>query len=265
MAEAVERINSHSSLAYGGITLYRRPMAFSLALRKRIEASGTPNDLTLINFTSSLESDLLLASDAISKIRTCYFGLEVFGLAPHFTTAAAKGSIQIIEETEASLAFGFRATMADVGFMPSFAWQGTDLLDLRPDVQTIQDPYSGEELTAFPAIEVDLAVIHAIKADPQGNAVIGKNRGVDRELPLVANQVIVTAEEIVASLDEADILGPMVDCVVHAPQGAWPTSCHPCYPLDGFAILEYLEKAGTEQFHELMTQWTERLTDGRSG
>ncbi|HUS84831.1 MAG TPA: CoA-transferase, partial [Anaerolineales bacterium] len=153
-------------LSLGGFTLYRRPMAFSLALLDRFRTENSPSDITLVNFTSSVESDILVGEGMVSKIRTCYFGLEVFGLAPHFTSAAAKGSIQIIEETEASLAFGIRAAMAGVGFMPSIAWQGTDLLSLRPDVKTIEDPYSGEVLTAFPAINCDVAVIHALEADP---------------------------------------------------------------------------------------------------
>ena len=175
----------------------------------------------------------------VEAVRSCYFGLEIFGLAPFFTSAAGEGSIRIIEETEASLAFGLRAQMAGVGFMPSTAWQGTDLLKLRPDVKSIEDPYSGETLTAFPAIAPDVAVIHALKADRSGNAIIGGNQGVDRELSLVSNQVIVTAEEIVDELDHADIIGIVVDAVVEAPHGAWPTSCHPLYALDGFAILEY--------------------------
>ncbi len=54
-----------------------------------------------------------------------------------------------------------RAQMASVGFMPGQGWIGTDLPRLRPDVHTVIDPYSGEELMAFPAIHPDVAVIHA--------------------------------------------------------------------------------------------------------
>ena len=45
--------------------------------------------------------------------------------------------------------------------------------------------------------------------------------------------VIVTAEEIVDKLDKADIPSPAVHAVAAAPRGAWPTSCHPLYPLGG--------------------------------
>lgn len=242
-------------LSLGGFTLYRRPMAFSLALLDRFRNENTPSDITLINFTSSVESDILVGEGMVSKIRTCYFGLEVFGLAPHFTSAAADGSFQIIEETEASLAFGIRAAMAGVGFMPSIAWQGTDLLRLRPDVKTIEDPYSGEVLTAFPAIDCDLAVIHALEADLDGNACIGANQGVDRELSLVADKVIITAEKVVPRLEKVDIVGIVVDAVVEIPDGAWPTSCYPSYALDGLAILDYVEQVGSESYNSLLDTW----------
>ena len=95
---------------------------------------------------------------------------------------------------------------------------------------------------AFPAIRPDVAVIHALQADPHGNCRIGDNRGIDEELALTADLVIVTAEQIVPELNKADIVAPFVDLVVHAPQGAAPTSCHPLYPMDGQALLSYTEQ-----------------------
>jgi glutaconate CoA-transferase subunit A len=159
-----------------------------------------------------------------------------------FTYLANRGDIQVIEETEASLAFGLRAQMAGINFMPGRGWIGTDLPKLRPDVRTVVDPYNGEELMAFPAIKPDIAVIHALKADWEGNAQIGDNPGVDQELALTAGSVIVTADEIVPELKKAELAAPWVDAVIHTPLGAAPTSCHPLYPLDGEAILAYTEQ-----------------------
>src|SRR5512137_2784140 len=161
---AAELVPSGCMLALGGTTLYRRPLAFARALLRRRLQSGSPDDLTLLAFTAGLESDLLVGSGMVRRVRSCYFGLEIFGLAPMFTYLANRGELEIIEETEASLASGLRACLAGVGFMPGRAWLGTDLPRLRPDVRTINDPYSGEELMAFPAIRPDVAVIHALKA-----------------------------------------------------------------------------------------------------
>ena len=257
--EAIDLVDEEGCvLALGGVTLYRRPMAFVLNLLTYHQKSSWPRDLTLLSYTAGIESDILVGAGMVSRIRTCYFGLEAFGLAPHFTSAAAKGEIQVIEETEASLAYGIRAALAGVGFMPSRAWQGTELYKLRPDVKTIQDPYTGDELTAFPAVHCDVAVIHALEADRQGNARIGDNWGVDRELSLAADHVIITTEKISPKLSKADIIGPAVDAVVEAPMGAWPTSCHPLYPLDSEMILKYTETVGQEGYSDLLKEWCQR-------
>jgi glutaconate CoA-transferase subunit A len=245
-------------LALGGTTLYRRPMAFSLALRERFLNTGRPARLSLLCFTAGVESDILVGAGMVERVRTCYFGLEIFGFAPSFTAAVHAGRLEVVEESEASLAMGIRARLARVGFMPSTAWIGTDMFRLRPDVRTIVDPYSGEELTAFPSIGCDVAVLHALEADPEGNAAIGRHWGVDRELSLIATTVIVTAERIVPRLDQADIIAPSVHAVVEAAGGAWPTSCHPLYPLDGMALLRYSETAETPGQAALLAEWTAR-------
>lgn len=242
LQEAASRIPAGCQLGIGGMTLYRKPVAFTRTLIQRYLNTSEPGNLTLITFTAGFECDLLVGARIVDTIRTCYFGLEIFGFAPMFTYRANAGDLHILEETETSLAMGLRAQMATVGFMPGRAWIGTDLLKLRPDVRTITDPYSGETLVAFPAIRPDISVIHGLKADPEGNVLIGDNKGVDEELAVASEYVIVTAEEIVPELEKADIVAPFVDAVVHAAQGARPTSCHPLYPLDGNTILGYSEQ-----------------------
>jgi glutaconate CoA-transferase subunit A len=106
--EVVNFISSGCTLALGGMTNYRRPMAFIRSLIKHYQKTGTPDDLTLICFTAGLESEWLVGAGMVSKVRTCYFGLEIFGLAPMFTYYANRGKIKVVEETEASLALGFR-------------------------------------------------------------------------------------------------------------------------------------------------------------
>jgi glutaconate CoA-transferase subunit A len=239
LSEAVQLVPTGCMLAVGGMTLYRRPTAFALELIRRYRACGQGGELTLLNFAAGYESDLLVGAGLIKQVRSCYFGLEIFGLAPMFTYYANRGGLQVLEETEASLALGLRAHLGRVGFMPSKAWLGTDLPKLRPDVRTIIDPYSGEELIAFPAIAPDVAVIHALQADLYGNVEIGTNKSADEELALAASILIVTAEEIVPELKRATLPAPFVRAIVHAPGGSRPASCHPNYAIDGQTLLEY--------------------------
>ncbi len=256
LAEAAAVVQSGQTLALGGMTLYRRPVAFVRALLKQ---SARPVDLTLLSFTAGYESDLLMGAGCVARTRTCYFGLEAFGFAPMFTEAATHGRVTVIEETEASLAMGIRAALSAVGFMPSRAWIGTDLPRLRPDVKTIIDPYTGEELMAFPAIPCDIAVIHALVADRQGNARLNRNLAIDRELAYLAKTVIVTAEQVVDRLTaEVDIPAPLTTMVVHAPQGAWPTSCHPLYPVAGGEFLRYIEACAAGEFDRYLAELLQR-------
>ncbi|MCA9933563.1 MAG: CoA transferase subunit A [Ardenticatenaceae bacterium] len=254
LTAVLPHIQNGHTLGLGGMTLYRRPAAFVRAL---IQQKHPPQNLTLLTFTAGFASDLLIGAGLVSTVRTCYFGLESFGLAPMFTQKASTDEITIIEESEASIANGLRASMAGIGFLPSRAWQGTDLFSVRPDVQTVIDPYSGERLTAFPAISCDVAVIHVLQADRLGNCRLGGNPTVDEALAMVADTTLITAEEIVERLDApVDIPGQVVTAVTHLPNGAWPTSCYPRYPLDGEEILRYVEMCGNGRFDEYVKRET---------
>ena len=99
LAEAVSVVRPGDTLGIGGMTLYRKPMAFVRELAR----AGT-KELTLLGLCSSFEAELLAAASAIGTLRTCYFGLEFLGLAPQLRRATEQGRIRIIEETEYTLA-----------------------------------------------------------------------------------------------------------------------------------------------------------------
>ena len=90
LAETPALLPPTATLGLGGMTLYRRPVAFVRALLHHTHSHtpSLPYSLTLLTFTASYESDLLVGAGLVKRIRTCYFGLEAFGLAPMFTQAA---------------------------------------------------------------------------------------------------------------------------------------------------------------------------------
>ncbi len=254
--DAVNVIEDGTTLALGGMTLYRRPIGFVKGLLRR---KRKPKDLTLLSFTGSVESDLLVGSGCVKAVRSAYFGLEAFGLAPMFTQMAQSQEIEVIEETEASIVMGIRAQIAGVGFMPSNAWIGTDLPKLRPDVKTVIDPYTRDERIAFPAIPCEVAVIHGLAGDRYGNVLINNNLGIDMELVYLANTVIATVETIVDELkpiaEGVIVPFPGCDMVVHLPDGAKPSSCYPQYGVQGDEILRYVEACNAGEFGEYVSEF----------
>jgi hypothetical protein len=80
-----------------------------------------------------------------------------------------------------------------------------------------------------------VAIIHAQRADEQGNVQIFGTSASDLDMAMAAKSVIVTVEEIVSSEQirtdkTATVLfRTEVDMVIHAPFGAIPCSCVPYY------------------------------------
>lgn len=252
LGEASRLVRMGDVVGIGGMTLYRKPMAFVRELAR----SGVKN-LTLVAFASSFDAEVLAAAGALKSIRSCYIGLEFLGLAPHLRRASEQGQIRVIEETEYTIAIGLQASLMRVPYLPSRdAEVGTDYFRIRPDLKRAPCPVTGDMLTWFPAVAPRVAVVHVPMADAHGNAWLGGEHCVDAQLAMAADLTIVTAERIVptgeirAAQGGAGLVSFMVDAVVEAPGGAHPTSCYPEYPADIVHLAQYLLRARRRD-----TQW----------
>ena len=78
---------------------------------------------------------------------------------------------------------------------------GTDLPEHTSTIRSIECPFTGERLTAVPALNPDVAIIHAQRADRSGNVQIWGLVGVQKEAVLAATRSIVTVEQIVDTVD----------------------------------------------------------------
>jgi hypothetical protein len=84
------------------------------------------------------------------------------------------------------------------------------------------------------------------------------------ELGLASRCVIVTAEEVVERIEgPVEISSLRVDAVAPAPRGAWPTSCHPFYPVDGREIMRYGERC-PDGFADYLASFLEFTPTGKS-
>ena len=252
LADVPSRVPAGCFLGLGGMTLYRRPVA----LVRELLRAGV-DDLELLAFTGGFETDLLIGASRVRRLRSCYVGLEIFGLAPCFTAAATRGQLELVEETEATLALGLRAAEANLDFLPFGGLVGTDVLTARPDLARVASPYSDHEYVAIPALRPDVALLHAPRADRDGNVWLGGNLAVDQGLAATAGTTIVSVEEVVDDLPEAQLMAGDVDYLVVAPGGAAPTSCWPDHPLEGRRILEYVLACGEDRFDEYLAAFLE--------
>jgi glutaconate CoA-transferase subunit A len=142
-----------------------------------------------------------------------------------------------------------------------FGFAGTDYEKVRGDFRKVTDPYSGNEIFVVPAIRPDWAVIHAIRADGNGNVVCSALEA-DRLAVLAARQAIVTVEEVVpaenllARPGEIFLSALHIDLVVTAPVGAHPGGCVHSYGIDRAHMEEYLAASKTaEGFSEYLIRF----------
>jgi len=227
----------------GGLSFWRKPIS---ACREIIRQNK--RNLSLCTFVGGIEIDMLVAAKCASQVRSCFVGMEIFGMAPNYRKAVESGSIKVSEESEASIALGLRCSYLKVPFMPLKGMIGTDFTEVRDDIKQFEDPLgSGTQLMALPKIDLDVAIIHVPYVDEYGNGNIAGAVWVDDDMAKTAKKTIITCERLVETEDIRYLQGkaqlPMQtsDAVVKIPFGAHPTSCYDRYTFDALHIQEYLK------------------------
>lgn len=247
LEEALATVGDGSIVGIGGLQAANRPVAAAVALAER----GVRN-LTLISMTGHVETEILVAAECVSRLRSSLVSLGILGLAPEVTSSIESGRVEAVVESEMTIVLGLRAAIQGVGFLPARIWDGTDLLARRPDLRKVRCPYTDEELVAVPPLRPDVALLHAAFADEEGNAVIATDPGIDVELARASRYVILTADRLVPTselvrIGSTEVLGIDIDAVVECPGGALPTACLPHNETDTGAMLEALRLTdGTE-------------------
>ena len=102
------------------------------------------------------------------------------------------------------------AYAAGAAGMPSAFFKGyvgSDLPEVNRKIKSIVCPFTGEELAAVPSLRPDVSVIHAQRADRQGNVLVSGIIGVQKEAVLAARRSLATVEEIVDALTQSELAG----------------------------------------------------------
>jgi glutaconate CoA-transferase subunit A len=196
-------------------------------------------NLSLIRMTPDLIYDQMIGMSCASRLVFSWGGNPGVGSLHRFRDVIQTGwplPLEIEEHSHADMAARYQAGASGLPFAVMRGYVGSDLPKFNKKIQSITCPFTGEVLAATPALNPDVTVIHAQKADRKGNVLICGIIGVQKEAALAAKKVIVTVEEIVDSLNapvNACVLPAwVVSCVCHVPGGAHPSYAHGYYKRD---------------------------------
>jgi glutaconate CoA-transferase subunit A len=190
-------------------------------------------DLTLVRMTPDVIYDQLIGAGCARKLVFSWGGNPGVGSLHRFRDAVQNSwprPLEIEEHSHAGMANRYVAAASGLPFAVLRGYVGTDLPKQTATIAPITCPFTGEVLTAVPALRLDSAVIHAQRADRKGNVQLWGITGVQKEAVLAATRSLVTVEEIVDELEPrpgAVVLPAwVVDYVAEVPNGAHPSYAH---------------------------------------
>jgi glutaconate CoA-transferase subunit A len=203
-------------------------------------------ELTLVRLTPDIVYDQLIGAGCARKLVFSWGGNPGVGSLHRFRDAIQNGwpaPLEIEEHSHAGLANRYVAAASGLPFAVLRGYQGTDLLEHTANVAPITCPFTGEVLTAVPALALDAAIVHAQRADRHGNVQMWGLTGVQKEAVLAAERSLVTVEEIVDELEPhpgAVVLPAwVVTRVAEVPGGAHPSYAHDYSERDNAAYRDW--------------------------
>jgi glutaconate CoA-transferase subunit A len=197
-------------------------------------------ELTLVRMTPDLIYDQLIGMGCAKKLVFSWGGNPGVGSLHRLRDAVENGwprPLELEEHSHAAMANAYDAAAAGLPFAVFRGYRGAELPRVNPTIKSVTCPYTGEVLATVPAHRLDCAIIHALRANRQGDVLIEGILGVQKEAVLGARKSLVTVEEIV------DDFGPLspnacilphwtVTAIAAVPGGAHPSYAHGYYKRD---------------------------------
>ncbi len=222
--------------------------------------------LAVCKETPDLLVDQLLAAGCVDKLMFSWAGNPGVGSLHAFRRAAEQGiphPIEIEEYTHFITGARYMAGASGLPFMPvTTPVLSSDLAKYSVVLKTIDCPFTGKKICLVKAINPDLAIIHAQRADREGNTQMWGILGSNREIAMASKRVIVSVEEIVDSEivrrdpNRTVIPGFKVDAVIEEPWGAHPSYSQGYYDRDNQYYIDYEKTTRTREEHEkFLEEW----------
>jgi glutaconate CoA-transferase, subunit A len=263
MAELVELREAVAGLVRGGDSVALEGFTHlipSAAAHEIIRQEK--RDLALIRMTPDLIYDQMIGMGCARKLIFSWGGNPGVGSLHRFRDAVEKGwprPLELEEHSHAGMANRYVAGASNLPFAVLRGYVGTDLPTVTSTIVPIKCPFTGEELVAVPALNPDVAVIHAQQADRRSNVAIWGISGIQKEAALSAKRVIVTVEEVVEEFEPRpfQIVLPAVavDAIAVESGGSRPSYADGYYDRDN-AFYEAWDPISRDR--ERFGEWMER-------
>lgn len=268
LTEAVKKfVHDGALISLGGFSATQCPMAaVHEMIRQKIK------NLHIVACSNGQAVDELIGGGCVERIEIAYGGNGRF--APtcfRFRKAIEQGKLKFEDYSNYQMTLRFMAGAMGVPFLPTYSSLGTDIVnkwgfdeeyrrqDSRLPLEKLvimDNPFNRtgkvDKLVLVPALQPDVTVIHAQKADAWGNVRLKGLVYTDLEQVKASKNVIVTCEEIVET-DELrrdpernQIVGFQVSAVVEVPWGAYPTAVPDYYDYDPQFLLNFYPKVAKD-------------------
>lgn len=223
-------------------------------------------NLTLIRLTPDLIYDQMIGAGCASKLIFSWGGNPGVGSLHRMRDAIQDQwprPLEIEEHSHAGMAERWRVGASGLPFGVLRGYVGTSLAEHTLTIQPITCPFTGEVLTAVPAHNPDVGIIHAQQADRHGNVMLWGISGVQKECVLASKRAIVTVEEVVDSFEPKvnGVVLPswVIDAIVVVPGGAHPSYAHGYSERDN-AFYAAWDAIGRDR--QAFTTWLDELRAG---
>ena len=222
--------------------------------------------LRLVRMTPDLVYDQMIGAGCADRLTFSWGGNPGVGSAHRVRDAienAWPGPLAINEHSHAGMAAAYVAGASRLPFGMLRGYLGTDLPLVNASIRSVTCPYTGEQLATVPALNPDVTILHAQKADRAGNVLLAGILGAQKEAGLAAKRLLVTVEEIVEDLGTPmnGIVLPhwVVTAVACVPGGAWPSYARCYYSRDNAFYIAWDE---ISRDRTAFTAWIDRYVRG---
>lgn len=224
-------------------------------------------DLTLVRMTPDLIYDQMIGMGCARELIFSWGGNPGVGSLHRLRDALEHKwphALSIDEHSHAGMAVRYSAGASGMPFGILKGYAGTDLPAANPSrIAAVVCPFTGETVAAVPAITPDVTMLHAQRADRDGNVLLQGIVGASREAAMAARTLVITVEQVVDTLDAAMnafvIPSWQIAAIAVVPGGAYPSYALGHYARDNAF---YLAWDSIARSRETFLAWMEQHVMG---